>query len=81
MLWRLPARALDFTRPGAASAHLLRSRLAVATKFTLDQLLGAALWHAALLTIDEPYRQAGVRLLSWAQGTPPPPTTRPGKQR
>ncbi|GAB4817567.1 hypothetical protein N2152v2_004613 [Parachlorella kessleri] len=47
--------------------HAAASRLAVTTKFTLDQVLGCALWHAALLSIHEPYRKAAVGLVDRAQ--------------
>ena len=41
----------------------LCSRLALATKLTLDQVLGLALWHAALAALHEPHRQACQQLL------------------
>ena len=39
------------------------SRLALGVKLTLDQVLGFALWHAALATIHEPHRQTCATLL------------------
>lgn len=45
-----------------ATAHpclpVCRSGLALATKVTLDQVLGFALWHAALAAIHHPHREA-----------------------
>lgn len=34
------------------------SRLAITTKITLDQVLGCIIWQAALLALDESYRQS-----------------------
>jgi hypothetical protein len=39
-----------------------RSRLAITTKVTLDQVLGGIMWQAALLAINEPYRNAALDL-------------------
>lgn len=50
-------------------APLSRSRLALGVKLTLDQVLGFALWHAALAGIHEPHRQACMSLVR----RPPPP--------
>ena len=33
------------------------SRLALTTKITLDQVVGFAIWHAALCAIHEPHRR------------------------
>lgn len=43
------------------------SKLALTTKFTLDQVLGCALWHAALMAAHEPYRVAAAGLVGKAQ--------------
>lgn len=40
---------------------------ALSIKFTLDQVLGCAIWQAALLSIHKPYRQALYRHLSAAK--------------
>ena len=39
------------------------SALALGVKLTLDQVLGFALWHAALAGVSEPHRQACLALL------------------
>ncbi|PSC76150.1 peroxisomal membrane MPV17 PMP22 isoform 2 [Micractinium conductrix] len=38
---------------------------ALATKVALDQVLGLALWHAALAAIHEPHRQACAAAAQW----------------
>lgn len=38
---------------------------ALATKFTLDQVLGFALWHASLAALHEPHRQTCAELARW----------------
>lgn len=38
------------------------SRLAITTKVTLDQVLGCIMWQSALMAINEPYRDAAVKL-------------------
>ncbi len=43
------------------------SRLAITTKIVLDQVLGGVLWHAALMAVHEPYREAAVGL--WERAT------------
>lgn len=40
------------------------SKLALGVKLTLDQVLGFALWHAALAALSEPHRQACVALVT-----------------
>ncbi|KAI3433321.1 hypothetical protein D9Q98_003139 [Chlorella vulgaris] len=39
------------------------SKLALTVKVTLDQVLGFALWHAALAAINEPHRQTCLQLV------------------
>ncbi|KAL4431255.1 hypothetical protein ABPG75_006511 [Micractinium tetrahymenae] len=38
---------------------------ALATKFTLDQVLGFALWHASLAALHEPHRKSCAELARW----------------
>lgn len=45
----------------------VNSRLVVTTKITVDQVLGCALWHAALLAAHEPYRKAAQGLADSAR--------------
>lgn len=48
---------------GHIMAQAPRSLLAVSTKFTLDQIVGCAIWQAAYLSICEGYRQGAQTLL------------------
>jgi hypothetical protein len=49
--------------PPSPRSFLFCSKLALGVKLTLDQVLGFALWHAALAAVYEPHRQACMQLL------------------
>lgn len=55
---------VDYPNPLPAPPHQpLCSRLALGVKLTLDQVLGFALWHAALAAIHEPHRATCLALM------------------
>lgn len=61
--WRPTVHAFPSAHPRPPPP--CRSTGALATKFTLDQVLGFALWHASLAALHEPHRQTCAELARW----------------